>query len=465
MKGLRIALALAGALVACAAEANDGDFVDTFGTHGREQFGFSPNLGTAVSTAAFTDVVVLPNGKLLVSASPVDTSAEFGVVQLNANGTLDTNFGTQGQTIAGFAGFGDIAASMKRQPDGRIVLCGVAGGDSSAGGADFGVMRFTAAGNLDPTFSADGKATVAFDLGAVGHRDDTGTRCALQPDGKIVIVGIATTDTGSRFGVARLNSDGSRDTTFNSSGTATIDFGPSLTSAIPFGVGLFSNGDIIVVGAALSPTDGAFTAVARLDASGQLVGSFGNGGIIVMSDPIGSYRSTEAINVAVLSDDSFVVVAGVGLLPAGTNLDWGIFKFTSNGSLDQDFGIDGTTIVPWDLGSTFRDLPDSIVVDDRNRLLVAGFGDADGITFAGELARFLPDGSLDPSFGVDGKLVVSTTPPPGSAAGDQLSSIAFTPDSAIIVGSIATSAASPTGTVVGLAKLWVDSIFADGFDP
>jgi uncharacterized delta-60 repeat protein len=465
MKGSRIALAFACAAAACAAEANDGDFVDTFGTHGREQFGFSPNLGTAVSTAAFTDVVALPNGKLLVSASPADPNAEFGLVQLNANGTLDTNFGTQGQTIAGFAGAGDIAASMKRQPDGRIVLCGTAGGDSSAGGSDFGVMRFTAAGNLDPTFSGDGKATVAFDLGAVGRRDDVGTRCALQPDGKIVIVGTATTDTGSRFGVARLNTDGSRDTTFNGSGTATIDFGPSLTNDIPFGVAFFSNGDIIVVGAGISSADGSFAVAARLDASGQLVDAFANSGILVMSDPIGSYQSAEAINVAVLPDDSFVLVAGVALLPAKTNLDWGIFKFTSSGSLDHDFGLDGATIVPWDLGGTFQDIPDSIVVDGSNRLLVAGFGEADGIPFSGELARFMPDGSLDPSFGVDGKIILSTTPPPAPAAGDQLSSIAFTPDNAIVVGSIATSADSPTGTYIGLAKLSVDSIFADGFDP
>src|SRR5262249_47295896 len=154
-----------------------------------------------------------------------------------------------GQTIVAFDGGGsniDVASSVLLQPNGRIVVCGQASGDPSNNGNDFGIVRLTAAGAPDTQFSADGKATVGFDIGPAGSRNDFAVRCSLQSDNKIVAAGQAQVDTSSaRMAVARLNADGSRDTGFNGSGTATVDFGPSYPNSNAFSVKSLSNGDTL----------------------------------------------------------------------------------------------------------------------------------------------------------------------------------------------------------------------------
>src|SRR5690606_2795814 len=89
--------------------------------------------------------------------------------------------------------------------------------------SDFYVARFTADGELDTSFSFDGRTTVDFDGG-----DDICTGLAVQPDGKIVIVGTSAPHLGSNgdFAIARLNSDGTLDTAGfgNGSGKSVVAF-------------------------------------------------------------------------------------------------------------------------------------------------------------------------------------------------------------------------------------------------
>lgn len=465
-------LALLSFAICGIAAAHDGGYVDSFGVQGREQIGFAPNLGVGlgrggVTDADFVDIAIQPDGKFVIAATVDDGGAnKFGVLRLNLNGTLDTNFGTQGQTIATFGNTGtdgDVASSVVLQPDGRIVVCGQASGDSSHGGDDFGIMRFTSSGALDTTFSADGMATVAFNLGSVGAQNDQAVRCLLQNDGKIVAVGIAQTDNlGARVAVARLNSDGSRDTTFNGTGTATIDFGPTFTVGFGLSAKTFSNGDLLIVGSLSNLDEDSAWAIARLTSSGALASTFGDDGIIVFDAPINGYQPIEAIDATVLSDDSFVVAGEVSL--ASSNVDWGIFKFTSDGALDSSYANDGDVIVPWDLGGSLFDTPVRMVQDVSGRLVIAGFG-ADATSYTLEVARLLPDGSLDPSFGISGKVIGESAPPPSSDQGDQGTTVALTPDGSLVVGSFAYSTSSPTGYEIGLAKLVGDTIFDGDFDP
>jgi len=389
------------------------------------------------------------------------------VLRLNSNGTLDTNFGTQGQTIVAFDGGGnntDVASSVLLQPNGRIVVCGQASGDGSANGNDFGVVRLTAAGAPDTQFSGDGKATVGFDLGPVGSRNDVAVRCSLQADGKIVAAGQAQTDVSTaRMAVARLNTDGSRDTGFNGAGTATVDFGPAYPTSIAFSVKSLANGDTLLIGGATGTPPQLAWAFARLDASGQLDTTFGNAGIALIDSGFPSYQPYEALDAVVLPDNSFVAVGIMGLLPDITNLDFGIFKFTANGALDTSFGNGGGQIVPFDLGGSMQDLAVKVLQDSQGRYLVVGFS-GDAISFTTTMVRLRADGSFDPSFGVGGKLSVASAPPPNADQGDTGTSIAFTPDGNILVGSIATNSDSPSGSYIGLAKLSGDTLFENGFE-
>jgi uncharacterized delta-60 repeat protein len=462
-----IALAL-GLSIAGVAAAHDGNYIESFGDHGREQVGFSPSLLLASGFVSFVDLAIQADNKIVVSASVANTgSTDMGALRLNPNGTLDTNFGTQGQTIVAFDGGGtdeDVASSVLVQPNGRIVLCGQASGDPALGGDDFGIVRLTAGGLPDSQFSGDGKATVAFDIGPTGSRDDFAVRCSLQGDGKIVVAGRAQTDaSGTRMAVARLNSDGSRDTGFNGSGTATVDFGPGFTASIAFSVKSFPDNSTLLIGQAAGV--GASTsrwAFAHLDDEGQLDTSFGNGGIVVFDPGVPSYQAFEALDAVVLPDNSFVAAGVMMLLPAGENFDYGVFKFLPNGFPDTNYGNGGGQVIAFDLGSDLADLAVEAIVDAQGRVVLAGISNGAAVPFTTSMVRLTTDGELDPTFGSGGKLIVPSAPPSGTDLGDQGTALALNTDGSILVGSIANGPAP--GYLAGIAKIVGDTLFESGFE-
>ena len=468
MDKVRSALA-ALALVVGTAGAHDGGFIDSFGVDGREQIGFSP-FGISLGFVNFVDLAVQPDGKFVVSATvDNETSDDIGVLRLNPNGTLDTNFGIQGQRITGFDGGGannDVATSVLLQPNGRIVICGQASGDPDMNGSDFGIVRLTASGALDTQFNADGRTTVAFDLGPIGDRDDFAIRCSLQADGKIVAAGQAQIDTdgNSRMAVARLETDGTRDTGFNGAGTATVDFGPAFPSSTAFSVKSLDDGDTLLIGFAGSAdtVTAASWAFARLDADGTLDAAFGNGGIQLFDPGVPGYIAVEALDAVVLPDGSFVA-AGIMRLTSTANLDVGIFKLTASGNLDASFGAGGGQIIPFDLGSLNSDLAVEIVEDGQGRFVVVGFS-ATNSAQTTNLVRLTQDGELDPAFGVNGKLTVASAPPPNPDAGDVGTTLGLTADGGVLIGSAAATTESPSGLYIGLAKIVADTIFDNGFD-
>ena len=109
---------------------------------------------------------------------------------------------------------------MVVQPDGKPVVVGYQS-DSYPDGNDFLVMRYNTNGTLDTSFSGDGIQVTDFS----GFYDGA-SAVALQPDGKIVVGGHASTATGTSdtdHAVARYNADGSLDTSFGVGGKVTID--------------------------------------------------------------------------------------------------------------------------------------------------------------------------------------------------------------------------------------------------
>ena len=468
----QIALAAVAVAAASVAQARDGDFYKSFGNGGREQIAFSPSLYLQTGFVDFVDIAIQSDGKLVVGATVDNTAAptpsdDMGLLRLNPNGTVDTNFGTQGQTFVDFALGGandDVFSSVLVQPNGRIVSSGAAGGSPTAGGADMAVSRLLATGAPDTQFSGDGKATIPFDIGPVGNRDDVAVRCAIQSDGKIVAAGRATIDANSqRMAVVRLNADGSRDTSFNGSGTATIDFGPSLPIALAFDVKIQPDGRILLTGAVSTSANAIQWGFARLTSSGQLDTTFGNGGTLAFDAGLSSYKAYEALSALVLADGSIVAVGIMALQPDLTNFDYGIFKLHSDGSLDTTFGDGGGKVFAFDLGGSFTDAPVKVLQDSRGRFVMGGFSTTGDAVYTNSIARLMPDGQLDPSFGVGGKLAVSSTIPPAVDFGEQGTTIALGADDSILIGSIADFDATPH-THIGLVKLIGDTIFSNGFE-
>jgi uncharacterized delta-60 repeat protein len=235
--------------VAVARLSSNGSLDTTFDGDGRKIFSWG-----ALSRASA--VVVAPNGKLLLAGFSGPEGGNIQVARLNASGKLDTTFGTGGKAPVDFGG-DDFGAAMARQANGRILVAG----RSSVGGAV--VARLRATGALDPDFGGDGRVTLP--------GGGSASAVLVQPDRKIVIAGNASGS--AMMTVTRLNPNGSLDTTFDADGTATIDFGSLADLAA--GAVLQPDGKIVVAGYTQFAED---VAVARLNANGSPDTTFGVAG-------------------------------------------------------------------------------------------------------------------------------------------------------------------------------------------
>ncbi len=209
---------------------------------------------------AVNEQVTQPDGKVIVVGSAYDaaTSAQdFAVARFNADGSLDTTFGTGGLVVTPFATPDFNAASadvVALQPDGGIVVGGSAPGTDPSGSkqpSEFTLARYTADGALDSSFGNGGIVQVSF-----GGEDQVDT-VAIQPDGTIVATGTSFAS-GSQSSytlsvTVQLNPDGSLDSSFGNGGeliTGRVDW---VDSGSGVGLGADGGGGIPVASAGSAP--------------------------------------------------------------------------------------------------------------------------------------------------------------------------------------------------------------------
>jgi uncharacterized delta-60 repeat protein len=271
----------------------DGSLDTTFGSGGIVRIDIE-------GTEPAQDLVIQPDGRIVVAGGSYDLLLEtyfFTVYRFATNGSFDATFGSGGIAIAPSSGsaVGHVAYGVALQADGRIVVAGT--GVTEAGATDFTVARFNTDGSFDTTFGIGGYAST--DVSGTGE-DDVARDLVIQPDGKIVVAGYPTeSDEGAAFGVTRYNADGSPDTTFGAGGVVvTTIAGDTQADGIALGAG----GTIVVAGKAL-----AILRVARYDSNGSLDPSFGASGIV--TTPVGS---DSAANAVAIQSDGKIVVAGLG---------------------------------------------------------------------------------------------------------------------------------------------------------
>jgi uncharacterized delta-60 repeat protein len=332
----------------------DGTLDPTFGSGGKTTVWFdieSPNEEYA------TAVAIHPDGAIYL-AGPVagfGGDPEFGVARLDSSGSLDIGFGVGGKAIRQFdlgGNFDDWPHDIAVLADGKTLVVGEV--DGSVGNVDFGVARFTATGTFDLTFGSAGNRVIFFDQG--GSNDDNGWTIAVQPDGKIILagtvdVGVGTTD----IGVVRLNSNSTNDTTFGSGGKVTIAFDIGGENVdIGLDVALQQDGKIVVVGAAEATNSWMDFAIARLETDGTLDTTFDGDGKATVTFDLGGDEDDWAYAVA-LNPDGKIVVAGQVDGPGGPR-DFGLARLDANGALDSTFGSGGKTTIAFDQGSGSDDL-------------------------------------------------------------------------------------------------------------
>lgn len=243
------------------------------------------------------------------------------------------------------------------------------------------------------------------------------TDLAAQPDGKIVAAGFGTVVGSPAFLLVRYNSDGTLDTSFGDDGKVITYFaGKSIGGSA---LGLQPDGKIVVVGYShVAPTLPSIT-LFRYNGDGSLDSTFGSDGTVVTS----LNGSVYPLYVA-LQPEGKILVAGI--LDQGSAGSRFVFaRYHSNGSLDPRFGNAGisvTDVTPGYLTPRYFLLADGklLVVGD-----FSGFG-FDVQSFA--LVRYDSDGSLDTTFGENGRITVRTDGSMGAIVG-----VVFPPDGKTIV--------------------------------
>ncbi|MEK6699342.1 MAG: delta-60 repeat domain-containing protein, partial [Nitrospirota bacterium] len=274
----------------------------------------------------------------------------------------------------------DRASALAIDSIGRIVVAGSAYNGIESN--DFALARYNTDGSLDTSFNSsllcipnsicNGKLATNFNGG-----EDVAYGIVLQADGKIVVAGYG--DTNLNLVLARYTTHGTLDTTFGG-GDGLVTTG-SLRSA--FALAIDSDGRIVAAGEASNSTDSDF-ALARYNTNGTLDTTFGGGDGLITT----GFFSGEDDSASALAIDSIgrIVVAGYAYV-SGTNSDFALARYNTNGTLDMNFGGGGKVTTGFFSGE--NDSAFALAIDSDGRIVAAGYTDT-GPGYGIALARYLP---------------------------------------------------------------------------
>lgn len=398
-------------------------------------------------------VVQQPDGKILVGGrfSNVSGVPQKSIVRLNADGTVDQTFSTPNLIGGGL--------SINLQPDGKILVAGIDLYTYINGQIRRGIFRLNPGGSMDETFveglgivnplggvrsaslQADGKTLViygTYPAANIARLNSDGTRdtsfnavvgepglfpgilplITALPDGKSMLHGRFTTVNGvARSALVRLNSDGSLDNTFN----AVFSPDASVLKVVPL-----ADGKILVGGGFASVNGMTARNIARLNPDGSRDTSFS----------ISSISQNSAIGVIKVRADGKIFIGGSFTMINSTPRKY-IAKLNTDGSLDTSFNAN----------------PNDYVVDilaSDNPVIVGGMNTVNNVQRLG-IARVDAAGNLDTNFAV--------------ALGDKgaVGKVLALPDGKVLItGSFIRVGNTPTGNFV---RLNADGTLDSSFNP
>ncbi len=255
-------------------------------------------------------IAVQPDGKILIGGNFTEYNGtpRIRIARLNADGTLDTSFNPG-------TGANENIWSIQVQPDGKIVI---GGAFTEYNGTLLNkIARLNADGTLDTSFTPGTGANAGV------------TSDALQSDGKIVISGNFTQYNGtSRNKIARLNTDGTLDTSFNPGTGANQNV---------YSVAVQPDGKILIGGRFTEFSGTSRIRIARLNTDGTLDTSFNPSaganqnvysvavqpdGKILISGNFTEYDGTSRIRIARLNADGTLDTSFNPGTGAGSDIEW-----------------------------------------------------------------------------------------------------------------------------------------------
>jgi uncharacterized delta-60 repeat protein len=408
------------------------------------------NEGVRTAVAAGDDSVYVIGDERMQNPTGSDT-AKYYVAHLTAGGSVDPGF-NGGNFVELPNNYTDTdPPPAVVQSDGKLVL--LASVDDNQG-----LVRINTDGSIDNTF--DYTPLTSFDPSGQS------AKLALEADGKIIIAGSSQQNGKDNFAVARLNTDGSADTSFGNGFAEPGVYGTTQASHASF-VAAYPDGRIIAAGGVRNSSGGGNSTTAyivRFEGSlvptpivqgpslkvGGLDTTFGgaNGaGAGVAKVTLQNFTATTA-GIVTQSDGKLVVAATI-TPSGGGNSDFEVFRLNADGSTDTTFGVNGFARANFPVSATAT----SVQLLADGRILVVGSADngAGGTDIA--IARFNSDGSLDTSLQGTGRLQLSLRGTPGA---DVARALLINPDGSFYI------AGSSNGDIA-LAKLNSDGSLAASF--
>jgi uncharacterized delta-60 repeat protein len=290
------------------------------------------NVGAGTS-APVTSMVTQSDGKILIAGSGFTTysgSASTRIARINTNGTRDATFNVG-------AGLNGVAYDMKVQPDGKIIAAG--GMTTYSGSTNSGIVRINTNGTKDTTFNVGVGST-----GAINQ-------LALQSDGKIIAIGATTAYSGSsNAGIVRINTDGTKDTTFN--------MGSGFNTTSVLAIGIQSTGKIIVGGNFSIYSGSTNNYIVRINTDGTKDTTFNIGT---------GFGANGVVALKVLADDSIIAYGSFTTYSGSASPR--IVKLNPNGTKDTTFapttGFTATPLSPGYVQALSTDKNNNIYVGNQ----------------------------------------------------------------------------------------------------
>lgn len=327
------------------------------------------------------------DGKILLAGIGFSgTDNDFLLIQYNEDGSVDESFGDNGFVFTAIGDGNDEVLDAIMDDEGSILLAGRVSIDNILYGA---CVRYLPDGTLDDSFGSGGIVTYTYGDGYINQVNGI----EIQEDGKIVLVGSAGDPPALDFALARLNIDGSFDTSFGTNGIVITDIGGYSDEA--YAIGVTSDEKIIVLGQAKGDNISNNLAMVKYNTDGSIFTEFGTNGIVITS--IGAV-ATYARDLIMLNDDDIIVG---GFVDNDNEYNGFIASYDLEGNLVQDFGDNG--IVSDDFGNW--EVIWRLELQEDGKILGACY---QGINMDSDFAlfRYNTDGSYDDTFG-DGGIVTT----------------------------------------------------------
>ncbi len=338
-------------------------------------------------------------------------TGDIGVARLNQNGSLDSSFGTAGRNYLVFASGGPLGSDKVRgvaiDSAGRIVIAGT--GLRTDGSQEIVTERLTPNGSIDKTYGIAGRSYAGSTIaGLTGY---VAKGLAIDSQGRIVVAATVLKSNGqNELGAIRLNSNGNYDQSFGNQGQshqllAIVDVNNDEAS----GVAIDSQGGILVAGTVSGNGQNDF-GVIRLQTDGSTDVSFGNlgrngyGAIpgFLVNNPTGLQTTTSGIAVDAEGRIVLSGILGAQSTPSGYHPTFSVVRLTTQGRLDQTFGVGGFSSAGFPLGTGLQNTGGAVTIDSSERIVLVGSA-FDGKRNHSVVTRLLANGSFDPSFGIGGR--------------------------------------------------------------